>query len=765
MKKSLIFFLTIFLMLLWIFRQPAVNAASNTLRVWVGAIEAEKTVMEEIAQEFTDETQIDVQVFQKVEIFTVPSALVNNAELEERPDLVYMQAPDIGSLVKSGYLVPLDIGSDLRERFLDVAFEAFSYNNQVYGIGYSNSASGLIYNKALLPTENLPKTWEELFRLADELTIINNGEIVQRGLYLNATDMWFNYPLIRHYGGYYYGTYPNGDYNAYDVGLDNEGMLAYVQKIKELKAKGLVLNNPSKKDYSEIVAEFAAGRVAMFFYGLWDARIYQNANIDYGIAPLPEDAKPITTVEGFVINKYTRNLPAAKAFLEFICRDDNQQKLIEAGNGGSLKTGTRNPLNRAVINSDYIQNDEILKSFSLIGNNVEPFPNIPEGTLWYSQEASVNTFRAIFFGDSSGNEVNAAYKLNELAEFIRRNVYQMNEDVEYLEIPWYLYLIVGLLVLAAFAYWFYKRRKHKKNREKLRFKTTILAWILLLPLLFLLGAFYLFPIFHNIYLSFTDYCGVNLRDYGLVGFANYRAIFTEGIRGLLSMTLWTVIFALAVIALSFLFGTLLATLLDATGTKIARVYRMLYIVPWVVPAVITLLMWQGLLETEGGLINKMLNLIGIGNIPWLTDPTVARISTIMVMVWFSFPYYMLVAFGYLKSIPKDYYEAAKVDGASKFYVFTRITLPLIFRALLPTLVMGFIMNFNQFGVYMLTQGGPASDTLGEPGATDLLITFVFNTAFNTKRYAVAASYSVIIFIFVAVFAIIAMRGNRKRTEA
>ncbi|NLD26718.1 MAG: extracellular solute-binding protein, partial [Acholeplasmataceae bacterium] len=611
--------------------------------------------------------------------------------------------------------------------------------------------------------ESLPETWDELFELAEDLTIRENGEIRQRGLYLNATDMWFNYPLIRYYGGYYYGTYPNGEYNPYDVGLDNEGMLLYVQKMKELKAKGFVLNNKSKKDYSEIVAEFASGRVAMLFYGLWDAKIYKDANIDYGIAPLPEAAKPITTVEGFVINNYTRNLPAAKAFLEFICRDENQQLLIEAGNSGALKTGMRNPLNLSVINSAYIQNDEILRSLSTIGCHVEPFPNIPEGTLWYSQEATINTFRSIFFGDSSGNEVDAAYKLNELAEFIRRNVYVMNEDVEYLEIPWYLYLIVGLLVLSSLVYWFYMRRK-RRRRKKMDLKTTLFAWALLLPLLFLLGAFYLFPIFHNIYLSFTNYSGVNLRDYGLVGLANYREIFTTGIRGLLSMSLWTIIFALAVIALSFLFGTLLATLLDATGAKIAKIYRLIYIVPWVVPAVITLLMWQGLLETEGGLINKMLNLIGIGNVPWLTDPTMARIATILVMVWFSFPYYMLIAFGYLKAIPKDYYEAAKVDGASKFYVFTRITLPLIFRALLPTLIMGFIMNFNQFGVYMLTQGGPAADTMGEPGATDLLITFVFNTAFNTKRYAVAASYSVIIFIFVAVFAVLAMRGNRKRTE-
>jgi ABC-type sugar transport system permease subunit len=78
--------------------------------------------------------------------------------------------------------------------------------------------------------------------------------------------------------------------------------------------------------------------------------------------------------------------------------------------------------------------------------------------------------------------------------------------------------------------------------------------------------------------------------------------------------------------------------------------------------------------------------------------------------------------------------------------------------------MGLIMQFNQFGVYLLTQGGPAGDTLGAPGATDLLITYVFNTAFNTKRYAMAASYSVVIFFFVGGFALSAMILGKRRSE-
>lgn len=746
------------------------KASSDTIRVWFGAIEEEIITLKEIAKDFTLETNLQVEVIQKLEIFTVPSSFVNNAELEERPDIVYMQAPDIGGLVKSGYLVPLDISNDLHNRFIDVAFEAFTYNNQVYGVGYNNSTSGLLYNKNLIETSNLPKTWDDLFLLADQLTLRdNNNNIIQRGLYLNATDMWFNYPLIREYGGYYYGKYPNGNYNAYDIGLNNEGMLNYVEKIKELKDKGLVLNNPNKKDYADIISEFVNGKVAMFFYGLWSANIFQQVGINYGLAPLPKGknqqvAQPLTTVEGFVLNKYSHNLEGTKKLLSYILQDENQQKLIEAGNRYNKKTGERNPTNKAVSESNYIQENEILRSLSEIGLNVEPFPNIPEGTLWHNQEITINTFKTIFFGDSRGNTVDPQYKLTELVELISKNVTLMNEQPEHIELTWWVYLIIITIVLILIILWFYKRKHQNKRLFKVKYnkKTTLLAWSLLLPIIILLAAFYIYPIFHNIYLSLTDYSGINLRNYGIIGLYNYKVIFTEGIQGLLSMTIWTITFAFLVVMISFIFGTILAMILDSVKAQIAKIYRIIYILPWVIPTVIILLMWQGLLETENGLINQLLGLIGINKVPWLSHPIMAKISTIFVMVWFSFPYFMVIAFGFLKSIPKDYYEAARVDGANRRYILTKIVLPLLFRALLPMLIMSFIMQFSQFGVYMLTQGGPASDYLGRPGATDLLITYVFNTAFNTKRYAVAASYSVIIFIFIATFALILMKVNRKR---
>ncbi|MHB8963476.1 MAG: carbohydrate ABC transporter permease [Saccharofermentanales bacterium] len=286
------------------------------------------------------------------------------------------------------------------------------------------------------------------------------------------------------------------------------------------------------------------------------------------------------------------------------------------------------------------------------------------------------------------------------------------------------------------------------------------GWMFMMPFLLLLGIFYGYPVVNNIWLSLTDYSGMKMMDYRFVGLKNYVAIFSDGLNGLTGMLSWTFIYAASVVIISLILGTFIAVLLDKAGLAVARIYRGIFILPWVIPAFITLLMWRGFLNTSDGLVNAVLMKIGIPAIPWLTDPIMAKVSTILVMTWFSFPYFIIVAQGILKSIPRDFYEAADIDGASTRQSFMRITLPMVIRTMLPTLIMAFIMQFNQFGVYLLTLGEPAAEKLGDPGATDLLITYVFSTAFKTMRYDLAAAYSVIIFVFVGAFSLIAMKAGK-----
>lgn len=767
MKRVCLLFITVILCGFFAMGTRAHAEETPHLRIWFSQYEAENEALRRIASDYEALTGVSVEVVSRINIFNAVSDLVNNATLDTRPDIVFMQAPDIGTLVASGYLEPLTpmIDQDIRDRFTEVALSAFRLDGEIYGVGYSVDSYGLIYNKDIISESELPETWADFFALAAEKTVFDGATPVIHGALLNARDMWFNYPIIRNYGGYYYGTYPNGDYNPYDVGLDQAGMLDYVAKMQEAMAQGIVLTNRIHGE-SEIVSRFANGKVGMMIYGLWYASILQERGIDYGLASLPDHddgttSRALTTVQGFVVNRFSLQQAQSLDFLEYILEDANQQLLIEAGNDHDRKLGTRNPANIAVSQSDYIQSSEILSSLSALNDETEPFPNLPEGPIWYNYTTTV--FQSIFFPLSGAVDPEA--KLGELAEKIRDDVRLMNLQVERIEIPSYVYMIICLLIVTGLIIYIIRGRIQNKRcpsyLQKPRWKQTLLAWGLILPLMVLLLVFYVYPIFHNMYLSLTDYSGINLREYGLIGFANYRDIFVKGFQGLVSMSVWTLSFATCVVVVSFILGVLIAFMLKQSHVKIAKIYRIIFILPWVIPTVITLLMWQGLLETENGLVNQILSLIGIPHIPWLSHPWIAKVSTIMVMTWFSFPYFMVIASGLIQAIPKDYYDAAKVDGANAFYTFFSITLPLVFRAMIPTLIMSFIMQFNQFGVYILTGGGPAADKIGDPGATDLLITYVFNTAFNTNRYAVAAAYSVLIFVFIAIFALLSIRITRK----
>ena len=152
--------------------------APVTLRVWFSSFEAENTALREIAAYFTQETGVKVEVYSS-NFFDILTRFPNAAETAERPDIVFMQSSDAGSLIESGYLMPTDfLSSDVQERFDKVAFQGFSYDGAQYGLGYSVDTYGLLYNKALVSEP--PDTWEELYQLAEDLTIRENGQIVQR---------------------------------------------------------------------------------------------------------------------------------------------------------------------------------------------------------------------------------------------------------------------------------------------------------------------------------------------------------------------------------------------------------------------------------------------------------------------------------------------------------------------------------------------------------------------------------------------------------
>lgn len=253
-----------------------------------------------------------------------------------------------------------------------------------------------------------------------------------------------------------------------------------------------------------------------------------------------------------------------------------------------------------------------------------------------------------------------------------------------------------------------------------------------------------------------------------VGLDNFvRAVTDTRLAGpLVYVTLWTFVFAFVSVASTFFLGLFLAIVFNDMRMRGRRYYRVLMILPYAIPTFLSALIWRGMMNESFGFINQVL--LGGAEVPWLTDPTMAKVSVLIVNLWLGFPYMFLVCMGALQSIPDELQEAATVDGARPWAVFRLIKLPLLLVTVAPLLIASFAFNFNNFNViYMLTDGGPRDSSAPIPvGFTDILITMVYKVAFTgqSRDYGLASAYSIIIFIVVAVIAIIAFRRTKTLEE-
>lgn len=253
-----------------------------------------------------------------------------------------------------------------------------------------------------------------------------------------------------------------------------------------------------------------------------------------------------------------------------------------------------------------------------------------------------------------------------------------------------------------------------------------------------------------------------------VGFDNFvRAVTDSSIRGpLISVTIWTFVFALVSVASTFFLGLLLALVFNNTRMRFRNGYRIILILPYAFPAFLSALVWAGMMNESFGFINQVL--FGGAAIPWLTDPTLAKVSVLLVNLWLGFPYMFLVCMGALQGIPDDVNEAAVMDGANAWQIFRRIKLPLLLVTVAPLLISSFAFNFNNFNlIYMLTKGGPRFSDVSIPvGHTDILISMVYKVAFTgqTRDYGLASAFTILIFIVVATISIISFRKTKALEE-
>ncbi|BAU82751.1 transport system inner membrane protein [Streptomyces laurentii] len=307
----------------------------------------------------------------------------------------------------------------------------------------------------------------------------------------------------------------------------------------------------------------------------------------------------------------------------------------------------------------------------------------------------------------------------------------------------------------------------RRGKGKCSLATHWYAGAMVAPVVLVIGVIIGYPLVRGIWLSLTDAnernversIGVNHipATYEFVGLDNYTAAITgDQFLGTLG---WTLLWTVACVSVTFSLGLGLAVLLNR---RIAgrSVYRTLLILPWAVPGFVSVFSWRFLYNKDNGLLNKILAGGGIDAIPWLNDPTWAKVSVIAVNVWIGVPFMMVALLGGLQSIPGELYEAAEMDGANAFQRFRHITLPGLRSVSSTVTLLSVIWTFNQFPViFLLTRGGP-----GE--ATQILVTQAFKFSFeiSPRDFAQSSTWGVLILILLMAFAAVYRRVLRKQGE-
>ncbi|CDT40985.1 Maltose transport system permease protein malF [Vibrio coralliirubri] len=252
-----------------------------------------------------------------------------------------------------------------------------------------------------------------------------------------------------------------------------------------------------------------------------------------------------------------------------------------------------------------------------------------------------------------------------------------------------------------------------------------------------------------------------------IGTANFERVWKDdGIKEpFISIFIWTVVFSICTVAFTLAIGLILANVVQWEELKGRAVYRVLLILPYAVPAFISILIFKGLFNQSFGEINMVLESIFGLSPNWFSDPILAKTMVLIVNTWLGFPYMMILCMGLLKAIPEDLYEASAIDGANFIDNFKRITFPLMIKPLTPLLIAAFAFNFNNFVmIQLLTNGGPNMIGTSEPaGYTDLLVSYTYRIAFEGgggQDFGLASAIATLIFLLVGALALLNLRFTK-----
>lgn len=290
-------------------------------------------------------------------------------------------------------------------------------------------------------------------------------------------------------------------------------------------------------------------------------------------------------------------------------------------------------------------------------------------------------------------------------------------------------------------------------------KNNKIPYLFIAPTIILLSIFSLLPIFVALIISFTDLSLSGLADWStiqFIGLENYQKIIKDPI--FLKSIINTLYYVVIGVPLVIIFSLGIAILINFGKARIFKAFRVVFYMPSITNIVAVAVVWNFLYNPQIGLINYFLELMNLPTIGWLTDPSIAKISLIILAVWKGIGLNMLIFLAALQGIPKSYYEAAQIDGANNWQQLIKITVPLLRFAIFfvsITTMIGWLQFFEE--PFVMTSGGPLNSTIS-------VALFIYRNGFQLSNFGYAAAGSFILFVIIIIVTLIQFKAQNKEVN-
>ena len=298
-----------------------------------------------------------------------------------------------------------------------------------------------------------------------------------------------------------------------------------------------------------------------------------------------------------------------------------------------------------------------------------------------------------------------------------------------------------------------KRRKRERLREQL------IAWAFIAPVAIYMILFYAYPLLRNLDLSFRDYTLASFitGEAPFVGIQNYIEVFRSPTFG---PALWnTAVFTIGSILFQFAIGLALAVFFYRRF-PLSATLRALFLVPWLLPLLVSASIWAWMLNSDSGVVNAFLGAFGIPQINWLTSPQWSMIGVLIANIWIGIPFNLVIMYSGLQNIPEEVYEAASLDGANGWQKFWRITFPMLRPVTAITLLLGLVYTLKVFDIiWIMTRGGP-----GDSSTTFAIWSYRLGFGGGSPDLSSAAAVGNLLIVIAFIFGFIYIRTQRRTEE-